>query len=196
MQTFTVINEKLIFKQATVLFSFSVPNNENKYVLYYISDFDNGNKKLCLSRVVEGDVYSYIKDIKEKRFNNIKSCIDSLINGSGGKKEIKLDKNRINFEPNVCQNIVEEGRHIKCNNIDDIEWAINNLENNYFDEFIYIKELNNCIYNLIVNRNEKVLKGKEKENIKGNINIFLLTLIAVVFLGILLFMGYAEFINH
>ena len=80
MQTFTIINEKLMFKEATVLFSFSIPNNENEYVLYSVSDFDSKNKSLFVSRIVKGEKYFYIKDIKEKRFGNIKSYIEDFIN--------------------------------------------------------------------------------------------------------------------
>ena len=196
MQTFTIINEKLMFKEATVLFSFSIPNNENEYVLYSVSDFDSKNKSLFVSRIVKGEKYFYIKDIKEKRYGNIKSYIEDFINGKGGKKEIKLSRENINFEPNKCQNVSEEGREIKCNIINDLEWAINKLDDNLFDKFIRLEELNDSIYNLIVIRDKDIIRNKEKENIKGNINIFLLTLFAVIFLSVLLFMGYAEFINH
>ena len=196
MQTFTIINEKLMFKEATVLFSFSIPNNENEYVLYSVSDFDSKNKSLFVSRIVKEEEYFYIKDIKEKRFGNIKSYIEDFINGKGGKKEIKLSRENINFEPNKCQNVSEEGREIKCNTINDLEWAINKLDDNLFDMFIRLEELNDSIYNLIVIRDKDIIRNKEKENIKGNINIFLLTLFAVIFLSVLLFMGYAEFINH
>ena len=194
MQTFTIINEKLMFKEATVLFSFSIPNNENEYVLYSVSDFDSKNKCLFVSRIVKEEEYFYIKDIKEKRFGNIKSYIEDFINGKGGKKEIKLSREIINFEPNKCQNVSESGRKIKCNIINDLEWAINKLDDNLFDMFIRLEELNDSIYNLIVIRDKDIIRNKEKENIKGNIN--LLTLFAVIFLSVLLFMGYVEFINH
>lgn len=195
MQKFAVINENLVFKDATVLFSFNVPNNENNYLLYYITDLDTGKKKLMISRIVEEEHYSYIKDIKDKRFNNIKIYIEDLINGNAGKKEIKLNKNKINLEPNICQTITEKDRSITCNNIDDIEWALDNISLNYINSFVYINELNEAIYEVIMSRNKDMKDKNEKENIKGNINIFLLTLFSVSFLIVLIFMGYAEFFN-
>lgn len=196
MQSFTIINENLIFKQATVLFSFCVPNNENKYLLYYVTDLDNGAKKLLISRLVDNEDYVYIKDIKDKRFNNIKIYIDSFINGNSGKKEIKINRDKINLEPNICQVITEKDRDVMCKNIEDIEWALNNIKDENIDGYIYIKELNDIVYKLIKSRNEDISKEIEKENIRGNVNIFLLTLFAVIFLGVLLVMGYREFINH
>ena len=69
--------------------------------------------------------------------------------------------------------------------------------NNFWIIWVPFNSFNNgIIYGLIISRNEDIKKNKEKENIRGNINIFLLTLFAVAFLAVLLFMGYVEFINH
>lgn len=196
MQTFAVINENLIFRNGTVLFSFFIPNCKNKYLLYYISDLENDEKKLLISQLVNANGFSHIVNIDEDDFDKIKSYIIDFINGNGGKKEIKISRKTINFEPNICQTIIESDRGIVCDNIENIEFALKTIKKDYLDCFVYINELNNAIYNCIVSKNKKENDIYVKESIKGNVNVFLLTLFAVIFLSVLIFMGYGELINH
>lgn len=195
MKTFVVINENLIFKEATKLFEFFVPKDDNRYILYYVTDLEDNKSNLMVSYLMknEMDGYFYIKDLDDKQFDKISTYIDFLLLGNSSRKEIKIVDASSKFEPNLCQVVTEKDRYIDCDNISDIEYAIDRLDSKYFNNYIYINDLNEALYDVIVSRNNMVNFEREKENIKGNVNIFLLTLFSVVFLIVLIIMGFDLF---
>lgn len=198
MQTFVTINENLIFKSATKLFDFFVPRDKNLYILYYVTDLEDNKNQLMVSyleKSTDSDYY-YLRDIEDDKFRKVSIYIESLLEGDVSKKEIKIINDSYEFEPNTCQTIIEKDRHIDCQNICDFEYALKNISSSYFNSFIYLTDLNDALSNVINLRNNAIVSEMKKENIRGNVNIFLLTLFSVIFLTILIFMAFGLFYHR
>ena len=196
-QTFVVVNENLVFKNATILFSFAVPKDKNQYLLYYVSDMNDGSNKLLISELRESDNGKvFLFAVADERIAKIKSYIKALLEGESSKKEIRISKKEILFEENICQSIIETANDIECSNVLDIERAVNNIPDKYWETFEYVNDLNKVMYDYLVRENDYKNRQIEQENRRGNISVFLLTLFAVSFLTMLVFMGYGLFFGR
>jgi hypothetical protein len=194
-QKFTVVNENLLFKDATALCEFELMKDKNKYLLYFVSDLETYEDSLRVSKLVLDGEYFCLEDIDDESYDKVKSYIDSLLSGEVCKKEIKLSRADVKMEPNICQSIIEKGKEIECANVKDVWYALENISSEFFDNFVYVTELNKAMCDSLIKRNNIVNEDIKKESMKGNVSILLLTLFAVCFLTVLIFMGYGLIVN-
>lgn len=194
MGNFTVINESLVFKDGIPIVTFTLGKDKNKYLLYYVSDYDTSEKKLLVSLVLEDERgFDYLADIEEEERKKVIKIISELVNSDGdSKRKIRINfcKEKLSFEENVCQIANENDSLVVCSNILVVGEVINYLASNY-EEGILLEEAIDKYQNYLIEKKERMEALQKREMMKGNASVFLLTLFAVLFLIVCCFMGVA-----